>query len=159
VRLTAGGKTLSQPLTLKPDPRVSTPEADIVRQVELATATAAQLDRTQEALEEVRALRKEIESAKTRSASNAAAAQAVAALDKRAAEVENEMKRVSARYAGLFGALSSGDAAPTAQAVAESGELGKTLETSLAKWNTVRTAELSAANGVLRSAGLPPLQR
>jgi hypothetical protein len=157
VRLTVAGKTYAQPVTLKLDPRVTTPETDIVKQVELATATAAQLDRTQGALGEVRALRKEMEAAKARSASNAAAAQAVTAFDKRAAEVENDLKRISARFAGLFGALSSGDAAPTAQAVTESGELRKDLEASLAKWNTVRTAELSTLNERLRAAGVAPI--
>jgi hypothetical protein len=82
-----------------------------------------------------------------------------ALVDAQSALVENDLKRISARFAGLFGALSSGDAAPTGQAVAESEQLGKDLEKSLAQWNTVRTAELSALNEQLRSAGLPPLKR
>jgi photosystem II stability/assembly factor-like uncharacterized protein len=157
VRLTAAGKTYAQPVTLKPDPRVPTPEADIVRQVELATATAARMDRMEEALGEVRALRKQAEAAKKRSAANAAASQAVGSLDERAGEIEKDMKRLSARYTALFGALSSGDATPTAQEVTESEQLGKDLQKSLAKWNTLRIVELSAVKEQLRSAGLPPI--
>jgi hypothetical protein len=107
----------------------------------------------------VRALRRELETAKAGSAANAGASQAVAALDKRAGQIETDLKRLSARYAGLFGALSSGDAAPTAQAVAESEQLKKDLEKSVAQWETVRTVELSAVNEQLRTAGLPPLKR
>jgi hypothetical protein len=159
VKLTVAGRTYSQPLTLKLDPRVQTPETDIARQVELATATAAQMDRTAESLGQVRALRKELETAKASSAANAGASQAVAALDKRAGQIETDLKRLSARYTGLFGALSSGDAAPTAQAVAESEQLKQDVEKGVAQWETVRTVELSAVNEQLRTAGLPLLKR
>jgi photosystem II stability/assembly factor-like uncharacterized protein len=159
VRLMAAGRTISQPLTLKLDPRVRVPEGDIVKQVDLASATAAQMDRTAGALAEVRALRKEIEKAGKLAVGKSVAASAVRGFDERTAEIENDLKRTSARSTALFGALSSGDAAPTAQAQAESGELGKALDMTLAKWKAVRTMELSAVNEQLRAAGIPPVSR
>jgi hypothetical protein len=107
VRLSVGGKTYSQPLTLGLDPRVRVPEADIVKQVDLARATAAEMDRVAEALAAVRARRKEAGASKE--------------LEAR----ERELVRSSARLSSLFLAVSSGDAAPTAQAVAELEDLQK----------------------------------
>jgi photosystem II stability/assembly factor-like uncharacterized protein len=112
VRLTVDGKTLTQPLTLEPDPRVQTPAADIVKQVELAAATADQMDRAAEQLAKVRARRKE------------------PGFPKELEKAERDLTRVSARLSGLFLALSSGDAAPTAQAIAEFDELKKQLDAS-----------------------------
>jgi hypothetical protein len=157
VRLTAGGKTSTHPLTLKLDPRVKTPEADIVKQVELASATAEQLDRTAATLGEVRALRKEVETARERAASSTAAAQAIQAFGERVAAQEKDLARLSGRFSGLFSALSSGDAAPTAQALAESEELRGALDKRVAEWNAIRTVELSALNEQLRAAGVPPI--
>jgi photosystem II stability/assembly factor-like uncharacterized protein len=112
VRLTVDGKTLTQPLTLDPDPRVQTPAADIAKQVELAAATASQMDRAAEELAKVRARRKE------------------PGAPKELEKAERDLARVSARLSALFLALSSGDAAPTAQAIAEFDELKKQLDAS-----------------------------
>ena len=157
VRLTAGGKTSTQPLTLKLDPRVRTPESDIVKQVELAGATAAQMDRAAETLAQVRALRKEVEAARARAGSNAEATRALQTLGGRVEAQEKDLAQLSGRFSGLFAALSSGDAAPTAQALAESEDLRAALDKKIAEWSSIRTVELSAVNGELRAAGLPPI--
>jgi hypothetical protein len=112
VRLTVDGKTLTQPLTLEPDPRVKTPAADIAKQVELAAATANQMDRAAGELAKVRARRKE------------------PGAPKELEKTERDLARASARLSALFLALSSGDAAPTAQAIAEFDELKKQLDAS-----------------------------
>jgi hypothetical protein len=170
VRLTAGGKTYAQPLALEPDPRVRTPASELARQFELATAAAAQMNRAAETLAQLRALRKEVETAKKRAAGNAAAAQAIESFDQHAAALEgrvpprrgaaaadDSLVRLSARLSSLFSAVESGDAAPTAQAVAESEELKKLVDRRIADWNAIRTVELSALNEQLRATGLPPL--
>ena len=117
------------------------------------------MDRSAEALEQVRALRKELDNAGKQAVGKSAAASAVRGFDGRAAEIENDLKRISARSTAVFGAMASGDAAPTGQAQAESAELGKALDGAITKWNTARTMELSAVNEQLRAAGLPPLKR
>jgi hypothetical protein len=157
VRLTAAGRTVSQPLTLKLDPRVRVSEGDIAKQVDLANATAVQMDRTAEALAAVRALREEVESAKKPAAGKTAAAAAVQEFDKRAAEVETGRRRASARLASLFSMLASGDAAPSGQAVAESEDLRREIDRLDARWNALRTVELSTLNGELRASGVPPI--
>jgi photosystem II stability/assembly factor-like uncharacterized protein len=110
VRLSAGGATVTQPLTVEPDPRVSTSREDFVRQYELATRTAAEMDRTADALAKVRAGRKaDPANAKLESA-------------------EKVLVRLSARLSGLFSTIESGDSAPSVQAVAELADIHATLE-------------------------------
>jgi photosystem II stability/assembly factor-like uncharacterized protein len=112
VRLTAGGKTLTKPLTVEADPRISASREDLVRQYDLAVRTAAEMDRVAAALQEVRARRK---SATTANAKDLEAN-------------EKALVRMSARLSGLFSAIESGDSAPTRQAVAEFEEISTTLK-------------------------------
>jgi hypothetical protein len=110
VRLTAGSATVTQPLTVETDPRISTSREDFVRQYELATRTSAEMDRTADALAKVRARLKE---------------------DPANAKLESAQKvlgRLSARLSGLFSAIESGDSAPSVQAVAELADIHATLE-------------------------------
>jgi hypothetical protein len=128
------------------------------------------MNRAAETLGELRALRKAVETVKNRAAGNAAATQAIESFDQRAAALEgrvpprrgaaaadDSLVRLSARLSSLFSAVESGDAAPTAQAVAESEELKKLVDRRIADWNLIRAVELSALNEQLRAAGLPPL--
>ncbi|MEP7184519.1 MAG: hypothetical protein ABI767_01670 [Rhodanobacter sp.] len=52
VKLTVGGKTRTQPLTLRMDPRVDTPVDGLAQQFELATQLVGDLNRTFDALQE-----------------------------------------------------------------------------------------------------------
>ena len=110
VRLTAGGATVTQPLAVSADPRIPTSRTDLVRQYDLATRTAAEMERTADALAQVRARRKD----------DPANAKLVAA--------EKVLGRLSARLSGLFSTIESGDAAPSVQAVAELADIHATLE-------------------------------
>jgi hypothetical protein len=112
VRLTAGGTTVTQPLTVEADPRISTSRTDLVRQYELATRTAAEMDRTADALAQVRARLKKGDAPNAR--------------DLEAAE--KLLGRLSARLSGLFSTIESGDSAPTIQAVAELADIQAALE-------------------------------
>jgi hypothetical protein len=53
--------------------------------------------------------------------------------------------------------LASGDAAPSGQAVAESEDLRREIDRLDARWNALRTVELSTLNGELRASGVPPI--
>ncbi len=57
VKLTAGGKSYVQPLTVKMDPRVKTPLSGLQQQFTLATKITAMLHQDYEALQEARALK------------------------------------------------------------------------------------------------------
>jgi photosystem II stability/assembly factor-like uncharacterized protein len=112
VRLTAGGTAVTQTVTVEPDPRASATRADYVQQYELAVRTASEMDRTADALAQVRAR------LKSDSGANA----------KQLQSTERTLVRLSARLSGLFSAIESGDAAPSIQAVAELADIHATLE-------------------------------
>ncbi|HLK34965.1 MAG TPA: hypothetical protein VKT29_17840, partial [Terriglobales bacterium] len=60
VRLTVNGKTYRQPLEVKEDPRISTPSADLARQLELALHITAAIASDMRAYQEISALRKQL---------------------------------------------------------------------------------------------------
>ncbi|MGH9317898.1 MAG: hypothetical protein ACRD1P_12425, partial [Thermoanaerobaculia bacterium] len=130
VRLTAGGRSLAQPLSLKMDPRVTTPEAQLRQQSELATRIAQVMNRDFETLERVRALRWELQKRKERVKEGVLAGE-IAALAAKAAALEGQsegagtptagtqsLTRLSRRLATLLNVVDGADAAPTAQATA-----------------------------------------
>jgi hypothetical protein len=149
VRLSAGGKSLTQPLSVRQDPRVTASASDLSRQYELAARTAEEMNRAAGALAEIRALRKRLDTAR-KSAGSGESAKTIAALDAKAAAfevtvaprpgsgIEDSLARLSARLSGLLLAIESGDSAPTAQEVADSEALGQALEKRLADWNALK---------------------
>jgi photosystem II stability/assembly factor-like uncharacterized protein len=149
VRLDAGGRELTQPLLLRMDPRVTVSEADLQKQFELATRLAGDLDRTVEALEQVRALRAKLGEARKRAASRAAPRPTD--LEVRAAVLEEGngpgpaadegLARVAERLASVYNAVASADAAPTAQEAARAGELESLLNRRLAEWAELQKQE------------------
>jgi len=64
VKLTANGKSSTQPLTIKLDPRVKTPQDALARQFSLASKHAARLGEVSVALQQAGDLRKQINARK-----------------------------------------------------------------------------------------------
>ncbi len=58
MRLTAGGRTLTQPLVVRMDPRIKTPPAALQQQFALSQKVAAMMTQAFDALEVLRAARK-----------------------------------------------------------------------------------------------------
>jgi len=127
VRLTAAGKGETQPLVVKMDPRVSVAPEAIARQLEVARDAAAELDRSDEAVEELGAYRKKV------SASGPPPAKGTG--DPLAAfEGAGGFARLHRRFAAVYDAVESADAPPTTQAEAELQRTKSEFEALLAKW-------------------------
>jgi hypothetical protein len=126
VRLTVDGKSLTQPLSLKLDPRVRVAPAAITEQWEAAQLAASLMDRSFAALAEVRELRKELATAGSRSASLEREAAALA-------EGEGSFARLNGRLSTVLQAIDSADDAPTAQARFELSAAAKDLDELLAR--------------------------
>jgi photosystem II stability/assembly factor-like uncharacterized protein len=109
VRLTAGAKTLTQPLTVKMDPRVKTSEADLQRQLELSQALVGALARAAAAVPEVAALRE-----KHGKPLAAAAASKLEALQ----NGPESFSSLQGQLAQLYEMVQEVDAAPTPQVAA-----------------------------------------
>src|SRR5208282_1302336 len=166
VVLSVGGKSFTQTLEVKMDPRVKTSPADLRRQFELDRKVADALHRDYEALQQVRSLRTQL---KALASPQDAIKKAVADLEAKAAPIEGQSGGYGARYmstpAGrslsrlnsgfnaLVSALDTADAAPTAQQIAMFGELTKALDEQLSAWNELKSKDIPELNQQLRKAG------
>ena len=98
MRLTVGGKALTQPIKLRMDPRVKTTAADLARQHELSKAMYDGVIETQAALQKLRDIRAQVKKIQEKIAAGAettgagqtkmTAAEALADFDKTAAALE-----------------------------------------------------------------------
>ncbi len=170
VRLTAAGQTVSQPLRLEMDPRVTTPSVDLLEQFELSRRIAAAMQQDFRALQQVRALRAKLQAIAPR-AGKEPLAEAAAALDKKAAALEQSGPRFAAAgpdeaaapsfaalnrsLATLLSIVEGADAKPTTQAVGAVEETERTLARQIASWTEIEDRDLPALNENLRAAGLP----
>jgi hypothetical protein len=113
VRLTAGGRTLIRPLTVRMDPRIRTSMAALRQQFALSQSLADALRRDMGLIDEVRKLRKD------RPQDERVAALEGAAEERRpwARQEPPALVPWNARIAGIYDLLQSTDAPPTPQAV------------------------------------------
>jgi hypothetical protein len=175
IRLSVGEKKLTQPLSLRMDPRVSTSTQDLLRQFEMETRIAAATEQTYVAfkqLEELRAQAKaRLEEAKSAGGGSGGQGDAlVAALqafvrkaaalagEKDSQETKPTFYLLNDQLADLFSVVDSADAAPTAQAQTGLEELQAQLASHMAAWQAFQRDDLPAVNAALRQAGLQPIE-
>ena len=158
VRLTAAGRTVTQPLVVRMDPRVRLTAAELARQHTLSRQLVAALRDGSAALRDLRALRAKVRDART-AAGPGAAADALADFDRRAAAIEAgagpaaTLTRVNGELAALYGTAQDADVPPTSQLLAAiSGRLLAGAEV-LRRYRSLVGTELPALNARLRAAG------
>jgi len=117
VRLTVDGRTLTQPLTIRMDPRVRATPAALAQQFAAARRLTAAMHRDYDALQAVRALR-----AKTPASDS----------------LDQGLTRLNGQLAGLLDLIDGVDAAPTTQAARAVAMLEARLTALLARWDKVR---------------------
>jgi photosystem II stability/assembly factor-like uncharacterized protein len=176
VKLTLEGKTYTQPLKVKMDPRSKTPIADLQKEFAIAMEVAHSQSEINQTQHDVQQLRSQIRQLRPQAHSNGSLASALDALDHLAevvggappasttygVPVEPPKERVSltvlsGEVAQLAFAVNSGDGPPTAEARKALADAQATLATTLAKWSTLKTKDLPATNAQLKQAGLAPI--
>ncbi|MCJ7679981.1 MAG: glycoside hydrolase, partial [Candidatus Aminicenantes bacterium] len=175
VKLTVNGRSYTQPLTLKMDPRVKTPAAYLAQQFELSKAMYDGVLWSQAALTELRGLREQVKKVREQ-AGPGEISQALDAFDKKAAELEGEggggfgrrrggtagsqntLNGISGSLSQLMRLLQGADTAPTSAQTSAVAESRQTLAGLAAKWDTFKTKELSALNSRLKTANLPLIE-
>jgi len=177
VKLTANGMSSTQPLTIKLDPRVKTPQDALVRQFELASKLAERLGEVSTALQQAGELRKQLDVRKKEAAGNAELLTALQALEKKLeAEVETDrdaefglfgiaapgkepepLRHAAAALTGLLIIVDGSDAGPTTDAATASERWNEAAQETLARWAAFQKDELGSVNGLLRNARLKPL--
>ena len=172
VRLTVDGKAYTQPLTVRMDPRIKTPEVGLRKQFEMEAGIVAGMNETFEALQQVRALRPQLTDRAGKV--KGALADSLNALDKQLAELEGasqgsffglppsgkrpeNLSTLNQHFGQLLSVVDSADASPTTQASAVYLELEGALGKLLAQWKKEHDSDLPALNISLTKAHLEEL--
>jgi hypothetical protein len=161
VALTAGGKTVTQPLTLKMDPRIKASNADLARQFELSKAlydarvVLQPIGKSFDRLVEEIADRKE-------KAAHKPVKEKIEGLEKKLREFSDPSPArpnqplalyVLSKVQQVFGDLQDVDAAPTSQTEAAAIDLQRESKNVAEQWRAI-PAEVAALNVALEGAGL-----
>jgi hypothetical protein len=173
VRLNAGGQTLTAPLEVKLDPRVTTSAADLRQQFAMMVELRDLLGRAHGTILEIRALREQLRALKGRLAGSAhgqAVVTAADALDARMTPLEAELIQLKARssqdmcnwptmlnskLAWLTNVVDSADAAPTRQSRELLAELKTRTEAQIAPWKEALAKDVAALNALMQQEGVP----
>jgi hypothetical protein len=164
VRLTVAGKSSTQPLTVRMDPRVKTSREGLAGQLALAQRIVAALHRDSEALGKIKAVRTKLQGLPA-AAKEGALGTSVQALDGQLTALVSGEEKGKDNLTGMNGSLSrlyraveEADLPPTSQMRTTAADLERRLADLLARWNGLSTREVPALDGELKKAGLPGLQ-
>ena len=182
VTLTAGGRSYTQPITVRQDPRVNTPAAVMQQVYALTDAMYFGALEAQAAAAEISAMREQ--AAKIQA--QGPAAQALAAFVQKATAIEGQrpaaggggggrgaggggrgeapaapaadsLWAVSALLGGQMNAMQAADVAPTATALAAVTAALNAADAVMGRWASLRSVDVPALNATLKAAGLPPI--
>jgi len=175
VKLTANGKSSSQMLTVKMDPRISTAEDGLRQEFVVASRISARLGDVAAAQERAEELQKQIAERKAEAGGKAEVAAALAGIASRIDEVHGvpaeefgsfslplpdggpvTLHKVAGALTGLLMIVDGAEAAPTADARAAAAKWEAAGVAVVTRWKVVE-ADLAAVNAVLEKAKLPPL--
>ena len=169
VRLSANGATLTQPLTVKMDPRVHATTNKLARQLESQLQLSEILSSNSVALLQSRSLSKDLDERSelaTGSIKDAIAdlrKKVTAVIGQTEGQTTNDPKaltlsRVSGGVAGLYDQLDRADAAPTPAQLKAAVQLAADFASAMKRWRIILDTDLPALNKQLRAANLPQIQ-
>ncbi len=174
VKLSANGETQTQKLTVKMDPRVKVTQQQLQQQFDAEVQAATGMERTFDALAEVRALREQIKAVQPKAQGDVAQSltsldEKLAGLDGSAAKVpgaapSDSLATLHSGFAAVYGApgapprgLAASDSAPTAQLMQTLKDLLQRNGAVMQAWDTIHSGDVAKVNAQLASAGLPAL--
>jgi len=178
VKLTAAGKTISEPLVLKMDPNVKTSTADLERQFQLASKLAAGIGEFSAAAQSADDLQKQIAARSKEAEGNTEVVAALTDLQKKIGAAAGSasgggygffgfsvpgkepttLRQVSTAYGALLGIIEIADAAPTTDATAASLKWEEAGKAAMARWETLQAKDVGRVNAMLEKAHLLPLR-
>ena len=177
VKLTTKGKSSTQPLTIRLDPRVKTPQDALTRQFGLASKLAARLGEVSMGVQQLGDLRKQIDARKKDASGNSELLTALQELEKK---VEEAVEPDSDADFGLFGQalpnkehetlpqvegaltrllviVDSSELGPTTDAATASARWEEAAQETLAHWAAFQKEDLASVNALLEKVKLKPL--
>ena len=169
IRLTANGTTLSTPMTVLMDPRVTTLPAVLRQQHEIDAHLVILINANFDAQAEARGLDHQLEALSKQlsgpmDVSVAAFRKKVSAIagshedSPATGSTEVTLTRVTGDLGGVYGAVSGADAAPTATLLAALAAAEKDDATVMARWKAITSIDLPALNHQLTGAGITVIE-
>ena len=183
VKLTVDGRSFTQPIAVKQDPRVKTPALAMQQVYSLTKAMYFGAVDAQQAAMALGALRAQATALAAKA--KGPAATALAAFEKKAAALEGQrpaagggqrgggggqrgaaaapapppdsLWAVGSLMGGLMNSMQAADVAPTGATFASVTSARTTAAGVMARWNALKTVDLPALNATLKAAGLSPL--
>ncbi len=172
VRLTAGGKTLTQPFEIQKDPRTKTTAEDFDKQFTLLTQIHERVMATHDAIADIMATRANLKDALARAAGTRAASSIEKlgkALEVSLASVQDELVQMSIRdgndvltypaklnnlIAALAPVVAATDTAPTAQSYQVFADLSARLDRQLVRLDQIIDRDVPTFNKTLEAQRL-----
>ena len=165
VRLSANGRSYSQALILKMDPRVRSSAAEILKQWGLQQLAAHGMNDSFAQLSEVKSVREQVKVALAK-VSSAEASAKLAEFDKQAAALEGvtvpgffgtpltgkqpeNFSTLNQRFGQLLAIADAADAAPTTTTEAVARELDAALKETSGRWSVIKKTDVAVLNELL----------
>jgi seryl-tRNA synthetase len=175
VRLTILGKAYTAPLQIEPDPRLKVTQADLQKQFDLLMKIRERVTETDDAINQIRDLRDQINSINKRLKGDPrakAVADAGKGLDKKMTEVEEALIQTKAKsgqdvlnfpirlnnqLVALGRVVGSAASAPTQQSYEVFDMLAKAVDEQITKWRTIVGTDLKAYDDTIKQQEIPAL--
>jgi photosystem II stability/assembly factor-like uncharacterized protein len=165
VKLTAGGRSFTAPLTVKMDPRVKVSAADLEQQFQMESRLASMMTQSTHAIMEARSLHEQLE--KLSSQANDPLVASFKELDKKASAVlatsggeagtGPTLTSVNGSVTSLYAELDRADAMPTSAQGQAVAKIEKDFAASVKQWDELKSQDLTALNRKLRSSNRPEI--
>ena len=173
VKLTVNGKSQEQPLTLRMDPRIKTPAAELRAQFALETGAVRGMNESFKLLARVRSVHEQISERSTETGNSPLSA-SLSSLAKKVAELEGSaassffgvpasgkrpenFSTLNQHFGKLLALADSADSAPSSQAQSVYREEVEALQNLEAQWTLIRNHDIPELNSELVKAGKTPI--
>jgi photosystem II stability/assembly factor-like uncharacterized protein len=171
VKLTANSHSYSEPLTIKPDPRVKTPAEGLAQMFQMQSRLATMMTSATRALTQARSAHEQLQ--KLAGQATGSTASTISAFDGTVATVlgggggarpatsspaQPTLTSLSGEIGALYGELDRADAAPTSAQSAATAETEKNFSTVMKLWTPLFKTGVSTLNQQLRAANLPEIR-
>jgi photosystem II stability/assembly factor-like uncharacterized protein len=170
VKLTAGGKSLTETFEVRKDPRLQTTQEDYQKQFDLLLKIRDKLTETHDAITRIREARDQIKTYAERAKGNKAIGDAARGLTEKMTAVEEALYqtknqssqdplnfpiRLNNKLSALAGVVASTESRPTDQSLAVYDDLVGKIDAQLQALKGLMGAELAAFNRLVREQDIP----
>ena len=175
VRLTVRGKSYTEPLEIKEDPRLKVAQADLQKQFDLLLQIHDQVSKVDEAINQIYSVKKQIDDLDKRLPSDdhgKAVRDAGKKLEQKIAPIEDALIQSKAKsgqdvlnypirlnneLVALAGSISTADAAPTQQSYDVFSMLKQRSDEQVSNWEQVVKSDIASFNQLVQQQAVPAI--